>query len=205
MPDYKKAFEAASLDLSTIMSLLGFTKYPGIDPMLRAITDLVLAKAEAQALREEVAALRARVVVPDEVMRALEDARKFVDAAFYVGLCEHSASRELYRDGTYTLAEHRDAKKNLKAAMESAEEAEIALLCSPLFVGESLYPASAEEMQARLNGKVVSEGLLRRACAEQPATCCMDDEAAWCKDRDAALRELRALLCEGEGGERCLN
>lgn len=54
---------------------------------------------------------------------------------------------------------------------------------------------------SRLNGEVVSEGLLRRACAERPATCCMDDEAAWCKDRDAALRELRALLDEGKEAE----
>lgn len=75
MPNYKAAFESASLDLSAIMTLLGFTSYPGIDPMLRAITNLTLAKAEAQALREEVAALRARVVVvpervqqPDECM-----------------------------------------------------------------------------------------------------------------------------------------
>ncbi|UXJ54849.1 hypothetical protein [Pseudomonas citronellolis] len=58
MPNYKAAFESASLDLAAIMTLLGFTSYPGIDPMLRAVTNLVLAKAEAQALREEVAALR---------------------------------------------------------------------------------------------------------------------------------------------------
>ncbi len=66
MPNYKAAFEATSLDLAAIMTLLGFTSYPGIDPMLRAVTNLVLAKAEAQALREEVAALRARVVVVPE-------------------------------------------------------------------------------------------------------------------------------------------
>ncbi|MDF3842791.1 hypothetical protein P3W55_13825 [Pseudomonas citronellolis] len=58
MSNYKAAFEAASLDLSAIMTLLGFTSYPGIDPMLRAITDLILAKADAQKLRDEVAALR---------------------------------------------------------------------------------------------------------------------------------------------------
>ncbi|HGQ7416521.1 TPA: hypothetical protein ACL1SF_000998 [Pseudomonas aeruginosa] len=43
---------------------------------------------------------------------------------------------------------------------------------------------------------VVSEGLLRRVCAEQPATCCMDDEMSWRRDRDSALIELRALLNE---------
>ncbi|HCL3295911.1 TPA: hypothetical protein N1999_001822 [Pseudomonas aeruginosa] len=49
---------------------------------------------------------------------------------------------------------------------------------------------------ARINGLTVSEGLLRRVCAEQPATCCMDDEMSWRRDRDSALIELRALLNE---------
>ncbi|KAF1068211.1 MAG: hypothetical protein GAK45_01439 [Pseudomonas citronellolis] len=88
MPDYKAAFNAAAEDLGAITALLGFARYPGIDLVLRAVTDLILTKAEAQALREEVArseqhrngqadlivslrtevaALRARmVVVPDE-------------------------------------------------------------------------------------------------------------------------------------------
>ncbi|MBM2596509.1 hypothetical protein [Pseudomonas sp. BDPW] len=47
---------------------------------------------------------------------------------------------------------------------------------------------------ARINGLTVSEGLLRRVCAEQPATCCMDDELSWRRDLDSALIELRALL-----------
>ncbi|HHM6437164.1 TPA: hypothetical protein ACRL36_000758 [Pseudomonas aeruginosa] len=54
---------------------------------------------------------------------------------------------------------------------------------------------------ARLNGMTVSEGLLRRVCAEQPATCCMDDELSWRRDRDSALIELRALLSEKDGGK----
>ncbi|HBN9704583.1 TPA: hypothetical protein L3939_006561 [Pseudomonas aeruginosa] len=37
-------------------------------------------------------------------------------------------------------------------------------------------------------------GLLRRVCAEPPATCCMDDEMTWRRDLDSALLELRALL-----------
>ncbi|HBO3684412.1 TPA: hypothetical protein L4T35_004413 [Pseudomonas aeruginosa] len=47
---------------------------------------------------------------------------------------------------------------------------------------------------ARLNDLTVSEGLLRRVCAEPPATCCMDDEMTWRRDLDSALLELRALL-----------
>ncbi|EIU3489456.1 Lar family restriction alleviation protein [Pseudomonas aeruginosa] len=49
---------------------------------------------------------------------------------------------------------------------------------------------------------VVSEGLLRRVCAEPPATCCMDDEMKWRRDLDSALLELRALLIKQEGGRQ---
>ncbi|HFF2105791.1 TPA: hypothetical protein ACGBGH_004794 [Pseudomonas aeruginosa] len=48
----------------------------------------------------------------------------------------------------------------------------------------------------RLSGLTVSEWLLRRVSAEQPATCCMDDEMSWRRDHDSALIELRALLNE---------
>ncbi|MBO8355409.1 hypothetical protein IDZ75_24460 [Pseudomonas aeruginosa] len=99
--------------------------------------------AEAQALREEVAALRARVVVtPDaSTVYAVLDA--------------------------------------LERLFTSPENIQVAL-----------------EAQSRINGKTVSEWLLRRVCAEQPATCCMDDELSWRRDRDSALIELRALLNE---------
>ncbi|HIE1750468.1 TPA: hypothetical protein ACXJUT_001987 [Pseudomonas aeruginosa] len=53
MSDFKAAFNAVAADLSAIIALLGFTKYPGVDPVLRAITDLILDKAENQVLREE--------------------------------------------------------------------------------------------------------------------------------------------------------
>ncbi|MER0630448.1 hypothetical protein AAA552_11045 [Pseudomonas aeruginosa] len=53
MNDYKSAFDAAAADISAIIALLGFTKYPGVYPVLRAIADLILEKAENQVLREE--------------------------------------------------------------------------------------------------------------------------------------------------------
>ncbi|MFU5072052.1 hypothetical protein ACM70V_01985 [Pseudomonas aeruginosa] len=53
MNDYKSAFNAAAADISAIIALLGFTKYPGVDPVLCAIADLILEKAENQVLREE--------------------------------------------------------------------------------------------------------------------------------------------------------
>ncbi|MGV8637814.1 hypothetical protein ACV35N_38015, partial [Pseudomonas aeruginosa] len=53
MNDYKSAFNAAAADLSRIIALLRFTRYPGVDSVLRAIADLILEKAESQVLREE--------------------------------------------------------------------------------------------------------------------------------------------------------
>ncbi|HCP6202345.1 hypothetical protein QCC34_07475 [Pseudomonas aeruginosa] len=61
MNDYKSAFDAAAADISAIIALLGFTKYPGVDPVLRAIADLILEKAENQVLREERDAALAKV------------------------------------------------------------------------------------------------------------------------------------------------
>lgn len=40
--NYKAAFEALSLDLSTIIALLGFDSYTGVDPVLRRITELLV-------------------------------------------------------------------------------------------------------------------------------------------------------------------
>ncbi|MBD9629792.1 hypothetical protein [Pseudomonas sp. PDM19] len=53
MNDYKSAFSAMAADIGAIIALLGFDTYPGVDPILRAITDLVLAKAETEGRRAE--------------------------------------------------------------------------------------------------------------------------------------------------------
>ncbi|WP_175739969.1 hypothetical protein [Burkholderia ambifaria] len=44
MNDYHIAFKAACADLGAISALLGFEGYPGIDALLRSITDLIAAK-----------------------------------------------------------------------------------------------------------------------------------------------------------------
>ncbi|MFU7278743.1 hypothetical protein ACM75F_24600 [Pseudomonas aeruginosa] len=98
--------------------------------------------AEAQALREEVAALRARVVVDE-------------DGAF----------DEWWEGSGFT--------KYRETAM------------------------AAWEARARLNGKTVSEGLLRRLA--RPAD--RYDEV-FTLDRHEAAEELRALLSEQEGGKQ---
>ncbi|MDG3939408.1 hypothetical protein L5C25_29245 [Pseudomonas aeruginosa] len=98
--------------------------------------------AEAQALREEVAALRARVMVTPDA------------STVYAAL---------------------DARERL---FTSPENIRVAL-----------------EAQSRLDGKTVSEGLLRRIVT--PALTSSDAQ-----DRIGALEELRALLSEQEGGKQ---
>lgn len=101
-------------------------------------TDYAKLAAEAQALREEVAALRARVVVTPDA------------STVYAAL---------------------DARERL---FTSPENIQVAL-----------------EAQSRLNGKTVSEGLLRRLA--RPAD--RYDEV-FTLDRHEAAEELRALLSE---------
>lgn len=50
---------------------------------------------------------------------------------------------------------------------------------------------------ARLNGKTVSDGLLRRIVEEQPAVQDIGEMFNWQYARDQAMAELRALLGEG--------
>ncbi|HCR1267210.1 TPA: hypothetical protein ONA10_005758 [Pseudomonas aeruginosa] len=52
----------------------------------------------------------------------------------------------------------------------------------------------ALEAQSRLNGKTVSEGLLRRIVEEQPAVQDIGEMFNWQYARDQAMAELRALL-----------
>ncbi|WP_353804717.1 hypothetical protein [Pseudomonas aeruginosa] len=99
---------------------------------------------EAQALREEVAALRARVVVTPDA------------STVYAAL---------------------DARERL---FTSPENIQVAL-----------------EAQSRLNGKTVSEGLLRRLLDSDGIDGMFDAQQNY-----AAHQELRALLSEQEGGKQ---
>lgn len=101
-------------------------------------------EAEAQALREEVSALRARVVAPDEY-----------------------------------------------AEFEAWLEREKPAGC----IGDM---ERGWMERARLNGKVVSEGLLRRVCLEAPAVQDMHEQSSWELAHFKAVEELRALLGEGK-------
>lgn len=57
---------------------------------------------------------------------------------------------------------------------------------------------AAIEAAPRLNGKAVSEGLLRRIVEEQPAVQDIGEMFNWQYARDQAMAELRALLVEGK-------
>lgn len=156
MANYKAAFESASLDLSAIMSLLGFTSYPGIDPMLRAITDLVLAKAEAQTLREE----------RDRIERNRD---------MWKGQCERQAEQLEALRARVVIVPERLGTTTSQGLMD--------VMTLHHHLG---WNACLDEL-ARLNGKVVSEGLLRRIVAEPAGGAVYD-----------AIAELRALLGEGK-------
>ncbi len=203
MPNYKAAFESASLDLSAIMSLLGFTSYPGVDPMLRAITDLVLAKAEAQALRDQVKALQSDA---NSYQSGYDEGRR-------MGTKHRQDEVEQLTREVAELREKNDkewrragiAEENLRAVL-SARVVVLPSVDSVMNIvmryqwnektnvtGTTNWAANlgmkvVDEVK-RLNGKVVSGGLLRRSVAE-PVGGAGDD----------AIAERRAIL--GEDGVR---
>ncbi|MEV1255318.1 hypothetical protein ABZQ86_26095 [Pseudomonas aeruginosa] len=176
-------------------------------------------RAEAQALREEVAALRARVVDdPDGDFRgwfegwALETEHPvfgYIGADWLdQGDAPNTYGNE-YIQGAWVMAQR--LRETVPVVQD--ERARFEKHCMSLgwearhlkrkadrpdvYDDWSIQPLwLAWQARARLNGLTVSEGLLRRVCAEQPATCCMDDEMSWRRDRDSALIELRALLNE---------
>ncbi|HCE9878441.1 TPA: hypothetical protein NH470_006491, partial [Pseudomonas aeruginosa] len=105
MNDYKSAFNAAAADLGAIIALLGFTKYPGVDPVLRAITDLMLEKAENQVLREERDAALARVAEVEAKLADLEKQEPF----YYFADCDdtdHSGLHNTLGDALTQVADH---------------------------------------------------------------------------------------------------
>ncbi|GEM_PF-1970295 len=43
-PDYKASFDALSYDMAAIVAMLGFESYPGIDPLLRRLSELLISR-----------------------------------------------------------------------------------------------------------------------------------------------------------------
>lgn len=145
--------------------------------------------AEAQALREEVAALKHSQQVLIGSRNAHRDER---DAA-RKEVAALRARVAVVPDG-YALVPV-EPTREMFIAINKEDDKAYAGGCHHGAQFEWLWDA-AIEAAPRHNALTVSEGLLRRVCAEQPATCCMDDEMSWRRDRDSALIELRALLNE---------
>lgn len=114
--------------------------------------ELAEARGRADGMAEQIAALRARVAVPDALLSAFITAESGNDK--YQIVMRFS---------------------ELKAMQE------------------------AHNYLARLNGKAVSEGLLRRIAAPRPKR--IADEYAWRLDQGKAIEELGALLGEGKEHE----
>ncbi|RUB64408.1 hypothetical protein IPC1413_23360 [Pseudomonas aeruginosa] len=131
MNDYKSAFNAAAADISAIIALLGFTKYPGVDPVLRAIADLIHEKAESQVLREERDAANKRADTLEHRMMGMmtrhfaeawhnRDTQKALDGYLSAGIAQLEQERDaalanvdalavqvLKLGGTISFAHHR--------------------------------------------------------------------------------------------------
>lgn len=169
---------------------------------------------EIQELRAELAALRARVVVvPERDARRMDteypEAGTTASTNWHAstarrsarGCCGNCSTAMVSMAYSMRLVSNHDWHRIV--GDHSAE-------CVFLDSETMMVPAAKDQREiavADWNARavpaghvVVSEGLLRRVCAEPPATCCMDDEMTWRRDLDSALLELRALLSEQEGG-----
>lgn len=144
--------------------------------------------AEAQALREEVAALR----------MARDDFKLERDLARQNFCDEQAANYQLQAHFKSCLGE----LSELRARVAVVPERELFTQYLP-----GAIPRNADEVSAwkegwnacldelaRLNGKTVSEGLLRRIVEEQPAVQDIGEMFNWQYARDQAMAELRALL-----------
>lgn len=152
-----------------------------------ADADYAKLEAEAQALREEVAALR----------MARDDFKLERDLARQNFCDEQAANYQLQANFKSCLGELSELRARVVVVPNRLPRSSDIASIHQHSIG---WNACLDEL-ARLNDMTVSEGLLRRVCAEQPATCCMDDEMSWRRDRDSALIELRALLSEQDGGK----
>lgn len=202
--------EVKRFDVPSMRSLIqGEQAVMGYEAVLASDYDTLA--AEAQALREEVEKAQNALAFTEQWHGVRyerlwhwahaeldeEQKRRYFNIVAN-GTAEHSETptyaQQLCRmKHRYECAEKEAAA--LRARVVVVPERKLLNAGVPGLNRNSGWNACLDEL-ARLNGLTVSEGLLRRVCAEQPATCCMDDEMSWRRDRDSALIELRALLSE---------
>ncbi|HHK2867323.1 TPA: hypothetical protein ACQRM7_000703 [Pseudomonas aeruginosa] len=164
MNDYKSAFNAAAADISAIIALLGFTKYPGVDPVLRAIADLILEKAESQVLREERDAANKRADTLEHRMMGMmtrhfaeawhnRDTQKALDGYLSAGIAQLEQAEQAEAERPELWAVHAQGPDELYAAFtrEDAEKhaAELNALPMPegIAVGAVVVPSPWPEAE----------------------------------------------------------
>ncbi|EPJ0600120.1 hypothetical protein EWS90_12440 [Pseudomonas aeruginosa] len=132
--------------------------------------------AEAQALREEVAQQKFLTKVENDALKMMTDKANELKSEVeqLEEELESLRTRVLVLPDASTVYAALDARERL---FTSPENIQVAL-----------------EAQSRLNGKTVSEGLLRRIVEEQPAVQDIGEMFNWQYARDQAMAELRALL-----------
>ncbi|HHQ4825314.1 TPA: hypothetical protein ACSQZH_003141 [Pseudomonas aeruginosa] len=133
-------------------------------------------RAEAQALREEVAQQKFLTKVENDALKMMTD--KANELKSEVEQLEEEL--ESLRARVVVLPD----ASTVYAALDARER----LFTSPENIQVAL------EAQSRLHGKTVSEGLLRRIVEEQPAVQDIGEMFNWQYARDQAMAELRALL-----------
>ncbi|RUK03248.1 hypothetical protein [Pseudomonas aeruginosa] len=200
MNDYKSAFNAAAADLSAIIALLGFTKYPGVDPVLRAITDLILEKAENQVLREERDAANKRADTLEHRMMGMMT-RHFAEA--WRNRDTQKALDGYLSAGIAQLEQERDAAQ--------ARVAELEMLLRKLSANGLMQFSTADEekaVRAALSGAQAQHSA-GYAEARQCVNCRhigINDSAdyAACHDCNWTGPEPDEDKCPGCAGENCM-
>ncbi|HEJ9917872.1 TPA: hypothetical protein SMO01_005807 [Pseudomonas aeruginosa] len=140
--------------------------------------------AEAQALREEVAALR----------MARDDFKLERDLARQNFCDEQAANYQLQAHLKSCLGELAELRARVAVVPEPLNEGDARRECGEYGAAMQRGYNACLRALARLNGLTVSEGLLRRIVT--PALTSSDAQ-----DRIGALEELRALLSEQDGGK----
>ncbi|MCF1245197.1 hypothetical protein ACT517_17295 [Pseudomonas aeruginosa] len=181
--------EVKRFDVPSMRSLQGEQAVMGYEVVLASDYDTLA--AEAQALREEVAALR----------MARDDFKLERDLARQNFCDEQAANYQLQAHFKSCLGE----LSELRARVAVVPERELFTQYLP-----GAIPRNADEVSAwkegwnacldelaRLNGKTVSEGLLRQLLDSDGIDGIFDAQQNY-----AAHQELRALLSEQEGGKQ---
>lgn len=174
--------EVKRFDVPSMRSLIqGEQAVMGYEVVLASDYDALA--AEAQALREEVAR-------GNRIAWAMALDIAAVGVALGIPGEQQEGGTGEFIEAIQSLQKELEA---LRARVVVAPERKLLNAGVPGLNRNSGWNACLDEL-ARLNGKTVSEGLLRRIVEEQPAVQDIGEMFNWQYARDQAMAELRALL-----------